>query len=148
MEKLKTEVSDTSMFINRVDYELKRAERYSIFMSLVVYDISFLKDKNVVNYIKLSEALHKSIYKKVRVIDIISLLGDNQIALLFPETNRQGAEIVSKRISKVIKEYINQNDSGNKDFVIPMEMASYPDTAGTTTISQFLQEYGNFKLNQ
>jgi GGDEF domain-containing protein len=147
MEKLKTEVSDTSTFINRVDYELKRAERYSIFMSLVVYDISFLKDKTDVNYSKLSEALYKSISKKVRVIDIISLIGDNQIALLFPETNRQGAEIVSKRVDQVINDYVKKFNSGKKDFVIPMEMASYPDTAGTTTISQFLQEYGNFNLN-
>jgi PleD family two-component response regulator len=146
MEKLKTEVSDTIMFINRVDYELKRAERYSIFMSLVVYDMSFLRDKTDINYDKLSEVIQKSISKKVRVIDIVSLLGDNQIALLFPETNRQGAEIVSKRVNQVIKDCLEKNNLSKKDYVIPMEMASYPDTAGTPTISHFLQEFGNFNL--
>jgi len=147
MDKIKSGILDTTMFINRVDYELKRAERYSIFMSLVVFDISFLKENLEINFEKTSIDLYNLISKKVRVIDIISLLGDNQIALLFPETNRQGAEIVSKRVNQVIKDSVTSIGYNKKDYMIPMEIASYPDTAGTATISQFLQEYSGFNIN-
>lgn len=140
MDELKTDIIDASMFINRVDYELKRAERYSIFMSLVVYDMSLLRNSIKDDYEKRTKDLYEDISEKVRKVDIVSLLGDSQIALLCPETNRQGAEIVSKRIYQIIKENIKDIDL--KDYVIPMEIASYPDTTGTTTISQFLHEYG------
>jgi len=147
MDKLKSGILDVTMFINRVDYELKRAERYSIFMSLVVFDLSFLKENLEVNYEKTSTDLYGLVTKKVRTIDIVSLLGDSQLALLFPETNRQGAEIVSKRVNQIIKDSVESIGYNKKDYIIPMEMASYPDTAGTSTISQFLQEYSDFNLN-
>ncbi len=44
-------------FINRVDIELKRAQRYQIFVSLLVYDLSFLSSYKSDNGISLKDKI-------------------------------------------------------------------------------------------
>lgn len=134
-------------FLNRLDIELKRAERYRIFISLLVYDLSStlenfeekstITPKNLINHIA----------KDLRAIDTISSLENGKVALLFPETNRQGAEVVSKRISELIKNHINEKSDREIDHVITLEMASFPDAAGAKSINDFISEYSQPNMN-
>jgi GGDEF domain-containing protein len=135
------------LFLDRVSTELKRAERYRIFVSLIVLDVGFLEAAfpeagsavvgNLVNFVE----------RHIRAIDNISLLGSHKLGLLFPETTRQGAEMASRRVAELIKAKLSEMGNRRFDQVIPLEMASYPDAAGAKSIADFLREYSETSLN-
>jgi len=128
-------------FVDQVDLELKRAERYSVFVSIVIMDLSFLE-----TYLEKPEsepvkAVIDKVRKSIRIMDYVSPLEGNKIGFLFPETARQGAEIAGRRISEIIRDYFSKKDKVTLDRVIPFQMASYPDAAGTISVSDFLKNY-------
>ena len=141
MDDLKYHRTEISPFIHRVDVELKRAQRYQIFVSLLVYDIAFVNQLNQNESKKIQTDILSAVHDKIRAIDDVSLLDSSKIALLLPETNRQGAEIASRRISSVLKEILTEYKEEKVSEVISPEMASYPDAAGTRTIKDFLSDY-------
>ena len=127
-------------FLERVGIELERAERYSIFVSMSVIDLSHFQDLLESNSGNNMNDLLKIVRGNVRNIDHVSFFDNRQIGMLFPETSKQGAEIVIKRVSDLIRKH--QVDSGMKksDELIPLEMASYPETAGAKTVKTFIGE--------
>ena len=134
-------------FFNKVDIELKRAERYRIFISMIIFDISFVNTLCDDNQEQVIENILNLVKKNIRAIDNVSLVENSKLALLFPETTRQGAEIASKRLSNIIKENLEQLNTAKIDQVIPLEMASYPDAAGAKSIADMLKEYSDNNLN-
>jgi len=127
-------------FINRTDLELKRAERYAVFLSLVVLDLSFLGEKLGSDATELVDAVCEAVREKVREIDAVSRLGSMKIGLLLPETPRQGAEMVGRRVGEQIRDIMTRHSETVTNNTIPVEMASYPDAAGNRTIPQFLED--------
>ena len=135
------------LFLDRVDNELKRAERYRIFISLIVLDVDFIQTAFPQQSESVLSDIMGLVQKSIRAIDNISMLSPYKLGLLFPETTRQGAEIASKRISEIIKDKLSELNDKKLDQVIPLEMASYPDAAGAKSITDFLQEYSEKNLN-
>ncbi|UCD63177.1 MAG: hypothetical protein JSW34_10545 [Candidatus Zixiibacteriota bacterium] len=135
------------MFIERVSTELKRAERYRIFVSLIILDVSFLQTLFPNHGSSLRSELAELVGKHIRSIDDISILGSGKLGLLFPETTRQGAEIASRRITELIHGRLSEMNAGQVEHVIPLEMASYPDAAGAMSITDFLRDYSQESLN-
>lgn len=134
-------------FLNRVNIELKRAERYRIFISLLVLDLSFIESELADNQDAIKEEILDAVAKEIREIDLVSVLNDSKLALLFPETNRQGAEIASKRITEAIKKNLADKKQEAAEKLITMEMSSFPDAAGVRSISEFLKEYSEKNIN-
>jgi len=134
-------------FVNQVNMELKRAERYSVFISIVIMDLSFLETYLEKNESEPVKAVLDKVRESIRVMDFVSPLEGNKIGLLFPETARQGAEIAGRRISEIIRDYFSKKDKLSLDRVIPFQMASYPDAAGTISVSDFLKNYSINSLN-
>jgi len=134
-------------FFEKIDLELKRAKRYSVFVSILLVDLSFLQDhfgSVAEGHIKhLIELLHSNI----RVVDFMSVIEKNKIGFLFPETPRQGAEIAAHRVTEIIRHYLAIQNGCLSGRIIPMEMASFPDAAGTKTIVDFLKEYTEVSRN-
>ncbi len=128
-------------FIDLVDMELKRAERYSVFVAIVILDLSFLETYLEKQESDPAKAVVDKVRESIRIMDYVSILEDNKIGLLFPETARQGAEIAGRRISDIIRDYFSKKEKLPVDRVIPFQMASFPDAAGTITISDFLKNY-------
>ena len=120
--------------------ELRRAERYRIFVSLVVLDLSFLKGQNGGDRSSLIDDIVHVVADNVRVIDLFAVMGQNKIAVLMPETQRQGAEAAARRLTELIRKNIEQHTSQPLEKIIPLEMASYPDAAGARTISEILKD--------
>ncbi len=141
------QITTQQPFLNRLDLELKRAERYRIFISLLVFDFSSVGKSENENSKMISKDLINQIAGTVRSIDTISTLDENKVALMFPETNRQGAEIVSKRISELINNHISEKSKTKIDYKITPEMASFPDAAGTKSINDFISEYSSSNIN-
>jgi hypothetical protein len=128
-------------FLEKVDLELKRAERYSVFVSLVVFDLAFLESHFGADAGGLVRRLSTDAARNVREIDVISVIDDNKLVLLLPETPRQGAEIAGRRVSELLKERLLLERPEIAEKIIPLEMASYPDAAGARSIRQFLGDY-------
>ena len=131
-----------SPFIDKLQRELLRAERYRIFISLTVVDFSSIKKYINSNEQKRFDKILNIVRDNIRNIDCASFVTDDQIGLLFPETSRQGAEIVARRIVEIIKEsFADIPGLKQAKEVIPMEMASYPDTGGTKPIKDYMEEW-------
>ncbi len=133
-------------FFEKVDIELRRAERYRIFISLIVIDLSFVGALPVSSNGAIISDLMGLIDRNIRAIDNVSRLDESRVALLFPETTRQGAEIASKRVTDLIRAHLTE--MGHRiDQVIPLEMASYPDAAGAKSVADFLREFSDKNVN-
>lgn len=123
-----------------IQLELKRAERYRIFVSLLAFDMGFAYDSQAgQSRVALTELEH-IVRGHVRTIDQVSAVGDRKLVLLLPETSRQGAEVAARRVVHFLREHLAQKSEVLRDQVIPLEMASYPDAAGTRTIADLAQE--------
>ena len=134
-------------FFDQAEVELKRAERYRVFVSLLVLDVSSVQK---VTKISVSEAMGhvESITRQhIRACDYIASCGESCLVALFPETSRQGAEIAGKRLSEAIRAKISELSGGQVDEVVPLEMASYPDAAGARSVSTLLADLANRHRN-
>lgn len=125
-------------FATQLDLELKRARRYSIFVSMVVLDLSGLGETEKGEKSQVLERLIDLLKNNIREIDRVAAIDDSRIALLFPETSRQGAEVVSRRLMEQVKDVVARE--GEKSALVPMEMVSYPDAAGARSMSEFLED--------
>jgi len=134
-------------FIDKVDKELKRAERYRIFISLVVLDLTFIQKIDRGENELLVQHLTDFIRANVREIDNVAMVSEHQLGILFPETPRQGAEIVGKRLSSLIRGKLSEKVGGPVEDLIPIEMASYPDAAGARSVADVLQEFSRLSQN-
>ncbi|TET95098.1 MAG: hypothetical protein E3J26_03390 [Candidatus Zixiibacteriota bacterium] len=147
MNNVSVRLGTDSSFFERVGLELKRAERYRLFVSLIVLDLSFVRSVNRDQSPQLLGDLLQVVRENIRVIDNVSALADHRVALLLPETSRQGAEIAARRLSELIRSSLTQQTSGRIDDTIPLEMVSYPDAAGAKTVTDFLQELSEQSRN-
>ena len=147
MNNLSVRLDTDSSFFERVGIELKRAERYRLFVSLIVLDLSLIRSLDRDHSYQLVADLLNVVQENIRVIDNASVLADHRLALLLPETSRQGAEIAARRLSELIRNNLTQQTSGRIDDTIPLEMASYPDAAGAKTVTGFSQELSEQSRN-
>ena len=139
--------TEVDTFLNQVGIELKRAQRYRVFISLICIDLSFANEVFGDRASEVKEKVVSLAKHNVRGSDILSLIGSNCLALLFPETSRQGAEVTSKRISELIRSQLTEISDKQFDNVIHLEMSSFPDTAGAKTIDAFLEELARKSQN-
>jgi len=128
-------------FVQRISLELKRAERYRIFVSLVVLDLSFLKGRNGNDRSGLIDGIVDIVSKHIRVIDQLSLIDRYKLVVLMPETQRQGAEAAARRLTDLVRNDIENRTHDQLDRMIPLEMASFPDAAGARSISDIIREF-------
>jgi len=127
-------------FIQRIEMELRRAERYRIFVSLVVLDLDFLRSQEGENGGSLMDGIVDLVATNIRVIDLFAVVGASKVAVLMPETQRQGAEAAAKRLTTLIGSEIETQTKQALEKMIPLEMASYPDAAGARSIKEILSD--------
>jgi GGDEF domain-containing protein len=127
-------------FFSLVQNELKRARRYRVFLSMVVLDLRQAsvgeEAGNGSGKLDLTDLLAEN----VREIDCVADLSERVVGVLLPETPRQGAEIVGRRMTELVRSHLSLEESA-ADTGISMEMASYPDTSGAKTIADFIREH-------
>ena len=127
-------------FAERVGVELRRAERYRVFLSLTVLDFGPARDQSGAEAKEVMEDLAEQIQEVVRACDYVELLGESCLAVLLPETKRQEAEIVAHRLADLVTGRFSKSSRVSIKETVPVEIASYPDTAGAKTLSEFLAE--------
>ncbi len=127
-------------FVKSVDLELKRAERYRIFVSLIVLDLAFVDTLMGDESHRLLETIFERVRAGIREVDNAAVVGCHQLVLLLPETPRQGAELAARRLRDTVRSILAEQSDRFVDQMVPLEMASYPDAAGAKTIREFLGE--------
>lgn len=123
----------------RAKQELKRAERYACFLSLLNLNLdsllSTLRKREKFTNGDYKTALNKIkdfVCGNLRETDIVSGIEGNRMLILLAETPYEGARRLSDRISSNLSDYI----SGTFDFSfrldVPVEISSFPHTEKTS----------------
>ncbi|MEW6051236.1 MAG: hypothetical protein AB1644_09285 [Candidatus Zixiibacteriota bacterium] len=134
-------------FLSHAGIELKRAERYRIFVSLVVIDLSGLENLLGGWSPDRLSGIEGAVRAHIRASDVVSFVDQSSLALLFPETSRQGAEAAGRRLTETIRKFVGESIGHAVDYVLPLEMASYPDAAGAKSLATFLGELAHKHRN-
>ena len=128
------------LFLDRAGIELKRAERYRIFVSLIVLDLDVTEDMSGERSGKLLQEVERLASFNARACDYVSFADDHRLCVLYPETSRQGAEAAARRLTDLIREELSRRIGRPVEGTIPLELASFPDAAGAKTVPAFLDE--------
>jgi hypothetical protein len=141
-------IGTESRFAERIGYELKRAERYRYFVSLIVFNVGPILDLGGNGHLKRDEKrrafvekLTDLIIEAAREVDAISNGTQTKIGLLLPETSRQGAESAARRISDSLIQFCTDYFRKPADYLVPVEISSFPDAAGARSVASYLEEF-------
>ncbi len=114
--------TDKLSLSSRLEEEIERARRYQHFLSLLILAVeSALPERE-----PLKEII-PSLKENIRKVDIISL-ENNKLALLLPETSKEGAFSLGWRLKREIEFH---NSSGGTKAKVRLGIACYPTEAGS-----------------
>jgi hypothetical protein len=145
-EKVMSKDLQTGKFAERVGLELNRAARYHFFVSFVVFDFSIFGQDSPC-HIDTCKHIETIFTVNTRKVDEVAIIDSERVAVLLPETSRQGAEIVTRRLSEVITEQMKLSGRKTPESAFHVEIASYPDPAGVRPITDYLAELTPREVN-
>ena len=124
-----TQLYSQGYFERRFAQELRRAERYCEFLSLVLIDASsVLADQSSQKKAKVLKSMGDLIEKTVRATDVLASLGKNRLALILTETPKEGAFRLAERLSEKIAGISLPEELGAfKGETINIGIASFPE---------------------
>jgi len=117
--------------------ELRRARRYRQKAAVVVVDVDDFAGVNERFGALVGDRLLREVgillKNNVRDIDMVARLGEDEMALLLPETGRNAALAVAERFRRETESYFATRESGGKtvDLTVSAGVACYPDDAAT-----------------
>lgn len=101
-------------FLELAQVEIERSRRYKHPFTLAYMDIDHLKFVNERFGHSAGDLLLQStakiIREKTRAMDVIARIGEDEFALLFPETQPDPAQVVTQRIQKGLYELVQKNE--------------------------------------
>lgn len=117
-------------FWERVNVELKRANRYTECLSCLMIDIDDFKHIND----KFDHQFGDSILKKIaqilrtplRETDILARYGGDEFGVLLPNTDYQGSQVISNKILERVRQSIFDIRGLSTTVTISLGVASYP----------------------
>jgi|SRR3972149_758004 len=130
--------------------ELKRAERYCEFLSLVILDLASLAESRPKFLAKFSplqrggylKELREFISSSVRETDLVSGFEENRLGLLLAETPQEGAKSLAKRLEEGIRFFLREKLQLTSPVPLPLKIVSYPDKLkGKEEIHATIQEF-------
>jgi len=128
----KTGLYNFRYFKQTIFEEMRRAERYSRHLSLVMMDIDFFKHYNDTNGHAMGDLLLKELAtllkESVRETDMIARFGGEEFVLMLPETPRQVAFKLADNIRLNVKNHVfpMEEKQPHKDLTLSMGVASFP----------------------
>lgn len=131
-----TGVYNRRYFNQRLDMEIKRAERYKRSFSLLMIDIDDFKLVNdTYGHIagdEILKELTKILKKNLRNSDILSRFGGEEFVALLPETNSQNAFLAGEKLRTEVEEKLTIHEDHKKHVTISIGVANYPVDAYST----------------
>jgi len=118
-----TGVYNYRYFKKRFNEESARAMRYKRSFSLILIDIDNLGDN--VDKNKVLKRIADVIEENIRYVDPIARYGENQFILILPETTKNGAYVVGKKIGTLIKQGTKSDNIIDKNTSFTIGVATY-----------------------
>ena len=108
-----TQISNRRHFFEVTSREINRSQRYEHPLTVVYIDIDNLKSVNDMFSQKKGDALLGLVGRvldgSIRKIDVAARLGDDEFAVLFPETDYEGARIAIRRLQNNLRIAADKN---------------------------------------
>jgi len=119
-----------------LDTELYRSHRYAFEFSLIFIDLDHFKQVNdTYGHLmgsKLLAEIGEAIKDKCRLIDLAFRYGGDEFVLLLPQTSKENALSVARRLHKLIREAVWLKEPGlNVHITASVGVASYPSDSRT-----------------
>ena len=119
-----------------LDTEIYRSHRYAFEFSLIFIDLDHFKSINDTHGhltgSKLLAEIGTAIKEKCRLIDLAFRYGGDEFVVLLPQTSKENALGVAKRLHKLIRESVWLKESGlNVHLTASVGVASYPTDSRT-----------------
>ncbi|MDH3628487.1 MAG: diguanylate cyclase [Acidobacteriota bacterium] len=130
-------------FRTAVQKECRRARRYTQKMSVVVFDIDDFEEVNLRNGRALGDRLLREaailVSNKIRDIDIAGRPGEDELTVLLPETDGNGALLVAERFRREFESYFARRECQGRPVQLKISagVASYP--ADATSAHELLE---------
>lgn len=131
-----TSVYNHRYFKESLHKEIKRAERYNLTFSLLMFDIDDFKNINdLYGHPKGDEVLKGLSYiaKEVfqREIDVVARYGGEEFVVILPQTTKDRAAIVGEKFLSSVREKLSSLADLSEPVTISLGIASYPDDGAT-----------------
>ncbi|MBN2001584.1 diguanylate cyclase [candidate division KSB1 bacterium] len=120
-------------FKEYITREIRRAKRHHLFFSLIMSDIDYFKNYNDTHGHLAGDEVLKTIAQlmvsNIRSIDVAARYGGEEFALVLPETNKDSARFVAKKLSGLVEnqKFPKEETQPNKRITISMGIATFPD---------------------
>jgi diguanylate cyclase (GGDEF)-like protein len=119
-----------------LDTEIYRSHRYAFEFSLIFIDLDHFKNINdTYGHLmgsKLLAEIGESIKEKCRMIDLAFRYGGDEFVVLLPQTSKENATGVAKRLHKLIRESVWLKEPGlNVSITASVGVAAYPTDSRT-----------------
>lgn len=124
-------------FRTELQNELRRAKRYNLKVAVVLVDADDFSEVNSKFGALVGDRLLREmailLHNKIRDIDQAGRPGEDELALLLPETDCNGAFLVAERFRREAEAFFARRESGGKsvDLTVSAGVACYPDDATT-----------------
>lgn len=131
-----TSLPNRRILDQRLTEELRRAQRYNKFLSLMLLDIDYFKKVND-NYGHLVgdvvlKALAKLLSKQIRDMDLVARYGGEEFMFILPETDSTGAKLVAQRIRQAVAGTpFPLPDGRNVGVTVSIGVVCFPDCGGS-----------------
>lgn len=131
-----TGLHNRRQFETRLEQELLRAKRYTLNLSLIVFDVDELAAYNrscgqMLGNLALSD-IASILTKGTREVDFVARIGGDEFAVILPETNRLGAVRLADRLREEISSYpfpVPQ-DQASMNLTVSAGVSNFPSAAG------------------
>lgn len=130
-----TGLATDRLFRSEIQTELRRAKRYGHTVPLVLFDLDdFARVNDQFGRLVADRLLREAailLHNKIRDIDVASRPGEDEMALLLPETDRRGAILVAERYRWELESHFARREVGGAhvNLTVSAGIACYPDDA-------------------
>lgn len=123
-------------FQARLEEEMNRARRYHAQLSLILFDIDHFKKFNDTYGHQQGDIVLIEVAKLIKHalrdnIDIPARYGGEEFAVILPETDSAGAQMVAERLRKNVENHDFPGQDSALKVTISLGIASYPDHAAS-----------------
>lgn len=132
-----TGLSTDRAFRTALQRELRRARRYEQHAAVVLFDLDdFAEANQLFGHLVGDRLLRESailLSNKIRDIDLAARPGEDELALLLPETDRNGGLLVAERFRREFESFFARRESAGKPvrLTVSAGVACYPEDANT-----------------
>ena len=138
----KTKVFNHRYLISRLNLEWRRAQRYERNLSLMMIDIDGFKQYNDtyghINGDKTLMEVAHILTSLCREIDVVARFGGDEFAVVIPETDLSGTEILAARIGEKMQAHLFEgHDTRDQHLSLSIGIVAYPDH--TTDVHEFIK---------